>query len=239
MDSENKERAKGKDYGFPFVEVVPVRPILDEPTLEAMVPIAEISTEEANPIEIKRPEKVISRPMVSFEKKKKKSQTPVLLFLILFMVILMMAMAYFLYFLPDQQERETPFITEEIVVVEEPSILLEEEDVKDEEFDMAPALEVLDTPVEEIKAGEIILITEKGQRPSFHIIAGSLPNERLAREEAQKLLAKGATVWLISPTGDTRNYRISVGKYDYFQSATEALEKAKMEFDESIWILKY
>lgn len=241
MDSENKERAKNKDYGFPFVEIVPVRPISNEPIVEASVPITEKPLEELKSIEIQRREKIISRPTALLEKKKK-SKSPLLLSLILSMAVIMMAMAYLLYFLPNQKEEEPNLISEEIVNVEITPILIEEEILMEEENDLAEPIEVTDVLVdesEELNMAEIIPITEKGSLPSFYIIAGSLSNERLAKTEAKKILEKVTTVWLISPTGNTRNYRISVGKYDNLPSAKEALQKAKLEFDESLWILKH
>lgn len=232
MDSENKESAKDKDYGFPFVDVVPVRPISNEP----FEPITE------NPLEeIQRLEKIISR-LTALLEKKNKSRSPLLLSLILSMVVIMMGMAYLLYFLPNQKEEVPNLISEEIVNAEITPILIEEEVLLEEENDLAEPIEVTDVlveVVEEVKVAEIIPITEKESLPSFYIIAGSLPNERLARIEAEKTLGKVPTVWLISPTGNTRNYRISVGKYDNLPSATEALQKAKLEFDESLWILKH
>jgi len=255
MDSENKENSTDKNYGFPFVEVIPVRPHGMELPNESLETTAKSGIEDAKSIEIEGTEEATSG-LTTFTEKKKKSQTPLLLSLVLFMVVILMVMSYFFYFIPNQAVLETPLITDNIAPEEEPMILLEqdeelleeellEEEVMEEEIvelesEISQATEILEAPAKESKPLNIILVTEKGPSPNYYIIAGSLPNEQLAREEVKKLFARGATtVWLISPTGDTKNYRISIGKYRYFQSATEALNKARMDFDESLWVLKY
>ena len=71
------------------------------------------------------------------------------------------------------------------------------------------------------------------------MIVASSPDKTSARIEAQKFMDQGKTVWIIFPSEEPGNYRIAVGKYKDYNSASKALEKAKIEMIESAWILQY
>ncbi len=87
--------------------------------------------------------------------------------------------------------------------------------------------------------GTIVRIDSKADRPQYFIVVGSLPNERLALDEAKNYQGKAAEIFLIAPYEESRNYRLAVGKYSSFKSAAEDLERIKSNYSESLWILKY
>jgi hypothetical protein len=87
--------------------------------------------------------------------------------------------------------------------------------------------------------GSINKVTQKASVPEYFIIVSSTGSEKVALEEAQKLIDNKNEVWVIYPYGETTNYRLAIGKYSALAEATEALAKIKADFDASIWILKY
>ncbi len=234
MNSENNKMAGDKDYGFPFVEVKPLQAKAKH-TFEKEVIPALPKTEISKPLEIKS----LTESSLLTGRKTRKNQSPLLLSLLFLIVIILGAMAYFLYLVPGQEEYVEPLLSTTENAQEEPPTALENDDNPEASTPITDSNETDDPSSNPTGTGELIIVNAKGPQAVWFIIAGSLPNERLAREEAQELLNKGVDVWLISPYGDTRNYRLSVGRYESFQSATEALEKTKVEFGESLWILKY
>jgi hypothetical protein len=247
-DSENNLSSADKDYGFPFVKAEPLH---SDVAQEISKPSGDITE-----IEQLQKEYLANQPSVptaiKFEsseipERKKKSQVPLLFGFILLILIVLASMAYFLYYLPGQSEIvETPEITENKTeeTQVQPEVEIEEsaETLSDSTFS-----EVVETPATVVPSpafvgstgGKLTVLTAKEESSNYHLVVASLPNERIAREEAQVFLDKGKDIWLIFPSGDTKNYRLSVGKYSSFKSATDALAAAKADFNESTWILKY
>ncbi len=223
-----------KDYGFPFVEVKPLQAKAKE-TPENEITSTLPKTEVSNPLEIKS----LTESTLTAGRKTKKNQSPLLLSLLFLIVIILGAMAYFLYLVPEPEEFVEPALSTTENTREEPPLALENDNNPVKSPPIADSNETGDPTSNPIGTGELIIVNAKGPQAVWFIIAGSLPNERLAREEAEEFLNKGVNAWLISPFGNTRNYRLSVGRYESLQSATEALEKAKVEFGESLWIMKY
>lgn len=91
----------------------------------------------------------------------------------------------------------------------------------------------------ESKSTAINIVDKKEEIPYYHVIVASSTDKINLNTDAQKLLDKGKSVWIIFPHDSINNYRISVGKYKDYKSASKALEKAKMELAETSWILKY
>jgi uncharacterized protein (UPF0333 family) len=248
-DPENNANSAEKDYGFPFVKVEPLSsPLQNEPSVQPKDEKARM-VEQINIVDIP-----VSDPTsIKFESKiipesRKKSQVPLLFSLVFLIVIVLASMAYFLYYLPSQEEKS---LTAEIIDMktEEPQILPETLETGNESESILDSLtteagesmtiqsEIPNTGFASL--GTLIVLDGKEAVSSYHLVVASLPNERIAREEAQVFLDNGKDIYLIFPTGDTRNYRLSVGKYSSFKAASEALPTAKADFNESTWILKY
>jgi hypothetical protein len=251
-EQEDLRRQEDKDYGFPFVDVKPLSSTeiqKSEPS-QSVEPVAEstiIESETAVPGSLSNP--------IHFERKEtqKRNQTPLLVTLVFMLAVILAAMAYFLYYTPAEEA------VKEAAETQQPEALQEEEPVVDQVAEDTLELQVPSTPekaaepVRETAAptviqtqpaptsavGQLHLVESKGERPVYHLIVASLPNERIAREEAQVILNSGRDVWMIFPAGDTKNFRLSVGSFGSFKSASEALIQAKIDFGESTWILKH
>ncbi|TVP47604.1 MAG: SPOR domain-containing protein [Mongoliibacter sp.] len=242
-----------KDYGFPFVEVTPLSSATPKKE-EKLDKITDPKPVKDN-VEVVKASvgKGLINPSTGSPKRPRK-QSPVLLSLVLLILVILGVMAYFLYYMPatektDSQERfaqenSFPTVVEPSTpeAVEEPTEVIDEETMT-EEPDEAVEEESIprSTPASSssISPGNLEIVSSPGDRAVYFIIVGSMPNERLAREEADKLLQKGKNLYLLMPHGETKNYRLSIGSYTTFSSASQALEEAKTEFDESTWILKY
>jgi hypothetical protein len=87
--------------------------------------------------------------------------------------------------------------------------------------------------------GNLIRIETKAERPQYFIIVGSLPNEKLAIEEASQYFGRTSEIYLISPEEGGRNYRLGLSKFGSFRTAAEELERVKSQYTEELWILKY
>jgi hypothetical protein len=246
--SENNSGQEDKDFGFPFVEVKPLGAPLPKVEHEAKTMV--VSDKAASEKEKDKPavNKGLLKPVRGSEKRPKK-QSPVLFSIVLLIVIILSVMAYFLYYLPTSEgPAKGSQLTEEtsfpLPVEAEGAASLEDEGLIDEEPELIPEEETI-TPLQETSTevqsntGTLHAVNEPGERPAYHIIVGSVPNESLARQEAEKFLNQGKDIWMLFPQGDTKNYRLSVGSYSTFGAASSALDKAKAELDDSIWILKY
>ncbi|MCH6198866.1 SPOR domain-containing protein [Aquiflexum sp. LQ15W] len=247
-DSENNLSSADKDYGFPFVKAEPLHSDVPQEISKPSGDITEIATLQKEHLADQHSvATAIKFESAEIPERKKKSQVPLLFSLILLILIVLASMAYFLYYLPGQSEIvETPEITENKTeeTQVQPEVEIEE---SAETLSDSIVSEVVETPSPVVTSpaivgstgGKLIVLTAREESSNYHLVVASLPNERIAREEAQVFLDKGKDIWLIFPSGDTRNYRLSVGKYSSFKSATDALAAAKADFNESTWILKY
>lgn len=95
------------------------------------------------------------------------------------------------------------------------------------------------TTIANTAIGNLIRITSKAERPQYFIIVGSLPNEKLAEEEASLYFGKTAEVYLISPYDGGSNFRLAIAKFGSFRLASEELDRIKSNYSEELWILKY
>ncbi len=95
------------------------------------------------------------------------------------------------------------------------------------------------TTIDRTVAGTLIRVESKAERPTYYIIVGSLPSERLALEEAPVYQNRVPSVYLISPYDDNTNYRLAIGSFGSFTKANEELERIKADYTEALWILKY
>lgn len=95
------------------------------------------------------------------------------------------------------------------------------------------------TTIANTAVGNLIRIESKAERPQYFIIVGSLPNEKLATAEASVYFGRSSTIYLITPYEGGSNYRLAIGKFGSFKSASEELERIKSNYSEELWILKY
>ncbi|UJP64283.1 SPOR domain-containing protein [Mongoliitalea daihaiensis] len=242
-----------KDYGFPFVEPVkldsreaPVKtfkeiasePQMSKPEVAQATPVVQATTISDRPVE-----------------KSKKSKA-ITVFLLVSILLILSAMAYFLYYadeinpqklVVDQEsakEEESIAAQEDVEVLEEELAvddpITEEVVISTEEVAEAPKVVAAPTTrIENETRGSMVTVSGRGDRATYYIIVASVPNEALAMEESEKYLSKGVNLWKILPYDDNKNYRLAAGKFASFRDASNALEPAKAQFSESVWILKY
>lgn len=95
------------------------------------------------------------------------------------------------------------------------------------------------TTIANIPSGTLIRVESKAERPQYFIIVGSLPNEKLATEEANQYFGRSSEIYLITPFDGGSNYRLAIAKFGSFRLAAEELERIKSQYTEALWILKY
>lgn len=95
------------------------------------------------------------------------------------------------------------------------------------------------TTIANTAVGNLIRVESKAAQAQYFIIVGSLPNERMALEEANKYLGSSTEIYLIEPFDGGKNYRLALSKFDSFKVAAANLEEIKSQYTEELWILKY
>lgn len=255
MAEENKMKISDKeekDYGFPFVDVTPLKIKSSKKVEENHEEAEYVKTSAPIPVSSSVSPHHVDKGLIksTTQKERKKSQLPLLLSLVFLVVIILGAMAYFLYYLPNEEQKKKETLAT-VAEVENSPIMIEEEpveeDIKEEEDGLEIEQELVETvetpvvPAPVVSSGDAVItkVTSRESSPFYYIIVSSSPSENVAEEEAQKLVAKGLSAWIIYPYGETRNYRVSIGRFAAYGDATAALENAKANFDDSIWILKY
>jgi hypothetical protein len=249
-EQEALRRKEDKDYGFPFVEAKPLA--APEPSRPIVTHnVGEKSSDTAAEAELFSTGSFSDPIALGKKVGKKRSQTPLLITLVVLLVSILAAMAYFLYFSTGEQPTAQQTISQPIEVVPEPivpqistdtvamELQIEEQQVSEPQNEAQPPLSTQPTQSPSGELGQLYLVESKGEKAAYHLIVASLPNERVAREEAQVFLNNGRDIWMIFPSGDTKNYRLSVGTFGSFKSASDALPQAKIDFGGSTWILKY
>jgi hypothetical protein len=233
-DLENKRMAPGsdKDYGFPFVEVTPLQ--------QRVKPKPQVEEKEYS---IEDDFSFVQKPLPRFQEEKGNKKTnhlPVLISMVLFLVVILGVLAYFLYYDPAGEVKIVAS-TIELTPVDDQDLFQESEVEEIDEVELqVPA--TTDIPLVQetnIVSGELIELTQRNSPAQYYIIVGSLPNLLIAKNESQKYLNGERDVYLIYPFGESRNYRLAIAKYSDLQAATNALERARGEFGESLWVLKY
>lgn len=252
MAEENKDNFSEQnesDYGFPFVDITPLKAKEEKKTKPEVTESIELKKAEEQEETVPKMEKQIVSNSPS--EKRKRSQLPLQFSLVMLILIILSAMAYFLYFLPESEmESRPPSSVELVEKVEEM-----EEDLtgsSEEVMDASAESEIESIEEEEIietvpqqpfptvaKAGNVYKVTQRGASVQYYLIVSSTPSEKVALEQAESLKQKNTDVWVIYPYGDNTNYRLSIGQFSSFGEASTAMEKSKAEFGDSIWILKY
>lgn len=95
------------------------------------------------------------------------------------------------------------------------------------------------TTIANTATGKLIRVEARAERPQYFIIVGSLPNEKMAMEEANQYLGKLPEIYLITPFDGGKYYRLALFKFESFKIAAAKLEEIKSQYTEELWILKY
>lgn len=258
--SDNSQWTDPKDYGLPFVEITPLQP---EPVSKEKKPVKEEVIQESEPVsaevatELKsEPEKYAPTPREAKGIPEKKSSNS----WVWIAAILAIAIVGVIIF---QIQKGGTFDPTENASETESSALENNQNQVVEELKNTPAQEIqtpenqqiitdstsiqiqpaqtpqTGTTIESKQSGTLVRIESKKERPQYFIVVGSLPSEALAVKEAALYYDRAPTLFLILPYDDVTNYRLAIGAFGSFSSATAELERAKGLYTEALWILKY
>lgn len=275
-DSEPKQWPDPKDYGLPFVEIIPLpgksvsvaKEEKSEDKPETKIELESPKTIISEPVEVKsepveaKPE-VIKPAPVSVEKpsstpsqQPEKSKNWVWAVLLIGLGILAVIVWQLMAEMKSSSSQLEPESIEETIVEKiEIAPVIEQESTPTEQNESPvnqDSIKVINnsnpniskpvetgTTIANVGQGKLIRIESKAERPQYFIVVGSLPNEKLAIEEANQYFSKSVEIYLISPEEGGRNYRLALSKFTSFKMAAEELERIKSQYSEELWILKY
>ncbi|WP_192349570.1 hypothetical protein [Algoriphagus sp. Y33] len=256
--TDNRHWTDPKDYGLPYVEVVPLA--------QAEVPKKEVG--KVGPIDVseikKRTIQEAKSPMAQpvknlgseYKIEKKKSNNSwiwiaaVLALAVVGVIVWQMNKSV----VPTSLSAELVSESAEDLASENDdngavnSIVSEEMKEIDNQYEeldsMSSALPASEsaqtgTTIVPKESGTLVRVTEKAERPQFYIIVGSLPNEAMALKEVSKYTNRAETVYLILPYEDVTNYRLAIGTSEGWTAINEELARVKDQYSEDLWILKY
>ncbi|GAA0877151.1 hypothetical protein GCM10009119_01190 [Algoriphagus jejuensis] len=275
-DSDKKQWSDPKDYGLPFVEIIPLKSHTepDEAIEEGKIPsLAEI-VEEAIDSEIPlapKPIDVISVPeeveqplptkapaTVVFDKPAEKKKSNAWVWVVVLIGLGIVAVIVWQILANNKTDKvETVFEVVEQPIPNTP-IAAPDSSAQTTATDQNQALVNQDsiaipsnsnpnisnptetgTTIANSASGNLIRVESKAERPQYFIVVGSLPNERLAIEEAGQYFGRSAELFLITPYDGGRNYRLALYSFGSFSLAAQKLEEIKSQYTEELWILKY
>ncbi len=262
----NKENRKhieeeDKDFGFPFVDVVPLEikakkefeteidPVEEPSEVSdvAAVQIPAISEAPKSKEVLAKKSEVISPKAIEIKKqdrsivkqeRKKNSKMPLYFSMTLLVLIMLGAMAYFLYYIPEFEDKSQDIVATaptEVEIIQD--VEVEASDDMDVE-ELTQEIEEISAPVASA-VPQLKLVQSRETNPRYFIIVGSVISENFARREAEKYMNDGYDTWIVFPYNDIRNFRIAIGQFESLDAATPDWEAAKKVYGNEIWILKY
>lgn len=135
----------------------------------------------------------------------------------------------------ESEPQEVPKLASTPSIEEEPEPAVVYEEPEPEFVEEEPIPETTTTPG---AYAEIEAITAPTGRS--YIVIGSFVDEDLARDLGEKLMQGGVGIRILSPTRRAPLlYRVAVADFDTFGEASAQIEEYKLNYGESIWVLKY
>lgn len=256
------------DYGLPFVEVTPLKQaqstpksVAEETPKVAPIDVKDVKKQTIQSIKVKSiaqaEEPVVPKAMAAVEKKKS-SNTWIWIaasLALAVVAVILLQMNSTDTTIPEAESapelvaETTPAIPPvEEATITNSSTSNDENQSTDNQSDIANVETLVPTPdtspqngttIDNNATGTIVRVTERGERPQFYIVVGSLPSEAMALKEAAKYYDRTQTIYLIMPYEDSKNYRLAINRSIGFTAMTEELQRVKDQYQESLWILKY
>jgi hypothetical protein len=260
-DTSDQHWPDPKDYGLPYVEISPLKstvdidpkeetqePIISE-TIDAIltnqIPIDPVpilsAAESPNPFSSQKPNNPVP----------KSSSTWVwavsLIAVVIFTIIIwqMSSEGNDSSVVTVEEENQPEIVNENIPLNSDSTSLSQVIDNQTSEID---SINTVITDIEKPETGTtieytgeatLVRIEAKADRPTYFIVVGSLPNEKMALEEYPQYSNRASTVYLILPYDEVRNHRLAIGSFTSFTKANKELERIKDDYTEALWILKY
>ncbi|MCE7054563.1 hypothetical protein LZF95_07750 [Algoriphagus sp. AGSA1] len=255
---DNKQWTDPKDYGLPYVELVPLTQIRQpkrEEEIATAIDVAEVKKRTMQTITPSLAQaETISRQEHKIEEKKSDNSWIWIAALLALGVMLVIIWQMNKTVVSEQDstvlasksvegvaKQENDEVAVNVSAGEESEIYDNQAVVSDSVSSPTPAAESVQTgtTIAPKVSGNLVRVTEKGDRPQFYIIVGSLPNEALALKEAEQYKNRAETVYLIMPYEDVTNYRLAIGTSRGWTAINEELTRVKDQYTEDLWILKY
>lgn len=259
--TENKQWTDPKDYGLPFVEVVPLNqsiPAKKEEEVRAPIDVSEVKKRTIQSVKpsFADAEKV-SKPEQkeqNVDAKKSNNSWVWIAALLALAVVIVIIWQMNKSVVPAQDSVELVSESIEGLAVEENDAVplnstpSEETQLADNQSTISDSMTSVSPVAESAQtgttiasevSGTLVRVEEKAERAQFYIIVGSLPNEALALEEAEQYKNRAETVYLILPYEDVTNYRLAIGTSRGWTAINEELARVKDQYIEDLWILKY
>lgn len=256
--TDNKHWTDPKDYGLPYIEVVPL----------AQAQISKKEEEKAGPINVaevkKKTIQALKPPLSEAEQvsksafkidEKKSNNSWIWIVAILaaaVIVVIIWQMNKSVVSTQGSEVRTSESVegvaskeNDEVVLNSTPSEEVQgvdnQENISGSISSSNPAIQSnqTGTTIDDNATGNVVKVTEKGSRPQFYIIVGSLPTEELAMKEASQYFNRTETIYLIMPYEGSENYRLAIERSIGFTAMTQELERVKDQYSEALWILKY
>lgn len=256
--ADNKQWTDPKDYGLPYVEVVPLSQAEIPQKEKEMATAIDVAEIKKKTIQAVKPtfsdSERISRTEYKLEEKKKSSSWVWIAATLALAVVAVIVWQMNKSVVPNNVTEVTASESAtEIEAKENSDIAVNNSqigetqtsensgEVLDTASSVSPANESVQTgtTIDNNAASNLIRVTEKGSRPQFYIVVGSLPSEALAMKEASQYFDRAETIYLIMPYEDSENYRLAIDRSIGFTAMTEELELVKDQYSEALWILKY
>ncbi len=256
--ADNKQWTDPKDYGLPYVEVVPLAQAPQLKREEEAATAIDVAEVKKRTIQTIKPSLVqaepISKQVPKLEEKKSGNSWIWIAALLAVGVILVIIWQMNKTVVPEQDSTVLASKSIEGVAKQENdeasgnTAVGKELEVSDNQVTVSgsvssptPAAESVQTgtTIASKVSGNLVRVTEKGERPQFYIIVGSLPNEALALKEAEQYKNRAETIYLIMPYEDASNYRLAISTSRGWTAINEELTRVKDQYTEDLWILKY
>ncbi|WP_111321019.1 hypothetical protein [Algoriphagus chordae] len=256
--TDNKHWTDPKDYGLPYVEVVPLAQAESSKKEELKAEPINVADIKKKTIQAVKPKQVetekVSRSEYKVEEKKSNNSWVWIAAVIALAVVLVIIWQMNKSVAPSQDSTELVSESIEGLASQEndavainstPSEELQtsdnQENIPDSISSVPPVAESVQTgtTIASKVSGTLVRVTEKPARPQFYIVVGSLPNEAMALQEAEQYKDRAETVYLIMPYEDVTNYRLAIGTSRGWTAINEELARVKDQYTEDLWILKY
>lgn len=259
--ADNKHWTDPKDYGLPYVEVVPLAQTEAVKKEEEVIAPIDVSEVKKRTIQSVKPSFVdaekVSKPEQKGQKVEAKKSTNSWIWvaaLLALAVVIVIIWQMNKSVLPAQGSVELASESiEGLAAVENDAVALNstpteetqntesQSTISDSITSVSPVAESAQTgtTIASEVSGILVRVEEKAERAQFYIIVGSLPNEALALEEAEQYKNRAETVYLILPYEDVTNYRLAIGTSRGWTAINEELARVKDQYTEDLWILKY
>ncbi len=262
-DNSGQKWSDPKDYGLPYVEITPLKSsqkgqlISEEEEKSVLTEAVKASTanqvpQEAIAVPFKQEDRPKVLPKIAPEKVAQKKSKSWIYWVVSLAVIVVLVIIWQMQFSGDKVPVQVssvnsilPEIVEENPIISTDGTIsqdLENQSTEGDSINSAPIGNQnpeTGTTIDLKGEGSLVRIESKLDRPTYFIVVGSLPSEKLALEEYTQYSSRASTVYLIEPYDDVKNYRLAIGSYESFAKASQELDRIKADYTEALWILKY